>query len=42
MIVDEAIWSQYNYIGFNISKTAGGDATEADFMGFRIYVPKKN
>jgi hypothetical protein len=42
MIVDEAIWSQYNYIGFNISKTAGGDATEADFMGLRIYVPKKN
>ena len=42
MIVDEALWSQYNHIGFNISKTAGGDATEADFMGFRIYVPKAN
>ena len=40
MVVDEALWSQYNYIGFNISKTAGGDATESDFMGFRIYVPK--
>ncbi len=42
IIVDEALWSQYNHIGFNISKTAGGDATEADFMGFRIYVPKAN
>ena len=42
IIVDDALWTQYNYIGFNISKTAGGDVTEADFMGFRIYVPKAN
>ena len=40
MIVDETLWTQYNYIGFNLSKTAGGDATVDDFMGFRIYVPK--
>ena len=42
IIVDATLWSQYNYIGFNISKTAGGDATLDDFMGFRIYVPKTN
>ena len=39
-IVDEALYEQYNYIGFNISKTASGHPTSNDREGFRIYVPK--
>ena len=40
MIVDEDLYEQYSYIGFNISKTAGGHPTPDDREGFRIYVPK--
>ena len=40
MIVDEALYTQYSYIGFNISKVAGGHPTLDDRAGFRIYVPK--
>lgn len=39
MIVDEALYEQYRYIGFNISRTSGGNTTVYDCMGFRIYVP---
>ena len=40
MIVDEALYTQYSYIGFNISTVAGGHPTPDDREGFRIYVPK--
>ena len=40
MIVDETLYEQYSYIGFNISKVAGGHPTADDRAGFRIYVPK--
>lgn len=40
MVVDAALYEAYNYIGFNISKTAGGHPSTYDCMGFRIYVPK--
>lgn len=40
MIVDEALYTTYSYIGFNISKIAGGNATPDDQAGIRIYVPK--
>ena len=39
-IVDESLYENYTYIGFNISKTAGGHPTADDREGFRIYVPK--
>ena len=41
-VVDEALYADYNYIGFNISKTAGGHPSADDREGFRIYVPKTN
>ena len=40
MIVDETLYTAYSYIGFNISKIAGGNATHDDQAGIRIYVPK--
>ena len=40
MIVDETLYEQYSYIGFNISKVASGHPTADDRTGFRIYVPK--
>ena len=40
MIVDASLYTQYTYIGFNISIAEGGNVTEADCQGFRIYVPK--
>ena len=40
MIVDEALYEQYTYIAFNLSKTAGGHPSQNDFDCFRIYVPK--
>lgn len=42
MIVDASLYEQYNHIGFNISKKAGGNTTANDRIGFRIYVPKAN
>lgn len=42
MIVDDELYTQYNHIGFNISKTAGGHPNANDREGFRIYVPKTN
>ncbi len=42
MTVDEELYEQYTYIGFNISKIAGGHPTPDDREGFRIYVPKTN
>lgn len=42
MTVDAELYEQYTYIGFNISKIAGGHPTPDDREGFRIYVPKTN
>ena len=40
MIVDEALYEQYTYIAFNLSKTSGAHPSQNDFDCFRIYVPK--
>ena len=40
MIVSEELYTQYNYIGFNISRTDGASVTIPDLNGLRIYVPK--
>jgi predicted small lipoprotein YifL len=40
MIVSEELYTQYNYIGFNISRTNGASVTIPDLNGLRIYVPK--
>ena len=40
MTVTAELYEQYSYIGFNISKVAGGHPTADDRAGFRIYVPK--
>ena len=39
IIIEAFLYSQYTYIGFNISKTEGGNVTQEDCAGFRIYVP---
>ena len=39
-IVDASLYEDYNYIGFNLSKTAGGHPNDNDLDCFRIYVPK--
>ena len=40
MIISEELYTQYNYIGFNISRTNGASVTIPDLNGLRIYVPK--
>ena len=42
MTVDTVLYAKYSYIGFNISKTAGGAVSSADTDAFRIYVPVSN
>lgn len=39
IIIEESLYNQYTYLGFNISKTEGGAVTAEDCAGFRIYVP---
>ena len=40
VVVDDAWWGNFNYRGFNISRTDGGVITEAEYVNFKIYVPK--
>ena len=40
MVVNDAWWGDFNYRGFNISRTDGGVITEEEYVNFRIYVPK--
>ena len=42
LTVDELLYTQYNYIGFNISRTDGAAIAASDTYGLRIYVPKTN
>ena len=40
VVVDDAWWGDFNYRGFNLSRTDGGVITEAEYVNFKIYVPK--
>ncbi len=43
MVIEESLYTKYNYVAFNISfATGGGTVLFSDGWGFRIYVPNAN
>ena len=40
MVVDAELYTQYNFVALNISRTDGKSVTLEDGLGVRIYVPK--
>ena len=41
MVINEALYTKYNFLGFNVSKVSGEDIVYNDRTALRIYVPVK-